>query len=395
MKPFSKGVAEPYMLPTLVLLIVTGRGLAQPLKIAAAAQHRYGPGACGPADPVYIKSAMMTGGQPFFMSPGEISKAAHIMSASSQSELMLWAAGEGTTRYVVHVDSSVKRASFSATFDNTGGTLTVISPEGVAVQPGDTIEDTVLSCGRVVTVDSPAAGSWQVAVVPSGRFWLVTHAKTDLSIVSAEFVAPGGRPGHEGLFKISGMPIAGREAMLRVLVVSAPKRPAFQLVSIDAQRLQTIALEPESDDEFVGPVTLPDRPFRLMVSGVDESGTRFQRVFPTLFSAETIEVIPSVGVDTVTPGESTPISFTVRNSGPAVHLRFTATGAGGKRLPVEAATADLASGSEVIVTVRVALPADAAPGSDASVLLTAAADAPSESMNYARQQLTVRRVRVP
>ena len=389
MRPFSKGAAEPYIVSALVCAMVMA------VNLTAAIQHRYGPGVCGPADPTYIKAAMMTGGQPFFLSSAEISKSGHIMTASSQSELMLWAAGDGTKRYPVHIDSSVRRASFSATFDNTGGTLTVVSPDGVTIQPGDKIEDSVLSCGRVVTIDSPAAGSWQLTVVPSGRFWLLAHAKTDLSIVSTEFVAPGGRPGHEGLFKIPGMPFAGRPAMLQVSLTSTPKRPVFHLVSIDGQILEAIALEPESDNEFIGPVSLPDRPFRLMVSGVDEAGTAFQRIFPTLFHAETIEVIPSTRVDSVNAGETAPISFAVRNIGPAVHLRFIATGAGAKLLPVEPATAELGSGSEMMVTVHVASSPDALPGSDASVLLTAAADAPSESMNYARKQLTVRSARVP
>ena len=395
MKPFSKGVGEPYIFPALVLLVAMAGVPANAVRLAAAVQHRYGPGVCGPADPVYIKTAMTTGGQPFFLSPSEIAQSAHIMTASSQSELLLWAASEGPKRYAVQIDSSIKRTSFSATFDKAGGALTVVSPEGITIQPGEKVEDTMLSCGRVVTIDSPAAGSWQVVVVPSGRFWLLTHARTDLSIVSAEFVAPGGRPGHEGLFKISGMPIAGRPAMLRVSLSSAPKRPVFHLVSIDAQVLRPIGLEPESEDEFVGSVALPDRPFRLMVSGVDEGGTRFQRIFPTLFTAETIEVIPSARIDSVVAGETTPISFSVRNTGPAVHLRFTASGATGRLQPVEPFAAEVAAGSEVMVTVQVAMPVDATPGSDASVLLTAAADAPSESMNYARQQLTVRSARVP
>jgi len=395
MQPFVKGAAEPCVLSALVLAIVTAGGSAASFKLDAAVQHRFGPGVCGPADPTYIRAAMMTGGQPFFLSPAEISKSALIMTASSQSELMLWAASNGTKRYAVQIDSSVRRTSFSATFDSTGGTLTVVSPNGITIQPGDKIEDAVLSCGRVVTIDSPAAGLWQVTVVPSGCFWLLAHAKTDFSIVSTEFVAPGGRPGHEGLFKIAGMPVAGRPAMLRVSLTSTPKRPVFHLVSIDGQVLEAIALEPESDDEFIGPVTLPDRPFRLMISGIDDAGTQFQRVFPTLFTGETIEVIASTRVDTVRAGESAPLSFTVRNVGPAVHLRFTATGAAAKVLPVEPATAELESGSEMAVTVRVTPSPDAAAGSDASVLLTAAADAPSESMNYARQQLTVRSGRLP
>ncbi len=133
------------------------RGGSEPAIEEHRSQRRFGPGVCGPADPSYIKTSTETGGQPFFLSSAEVAKSGQIMSASSHSDLMLWASGDSEKTYSVSVDSSVERASFSASFDSKGGTLTAISPEGTIFQQGERSQDTLLNCGRVITIDAPAS----------------------------------------------------------------------------------------------------------------------------------------------------------------------------------------------------------------------------------------------
>jgi hypothetical protein len=170
---------------------------------------------------------------------------------------------------------------------------------------------------------------------------------------------------------------------------SPPKDPGFTLVSVEGTPLRTIELNGVSDEEFVGEVTLPDEPFRVMVTGRDESGARFQRIDGPLFRGEVLEVIPSAVLESVAVGETTPVAFTVRNFGPAAHVRFTATGPSARLAPVEPPEVQLEARTEIVVYVRLTIPADARSGSDASVFLTAAADGAAESRNYARKQLTV------
>ena len=128
---------------------------------------RFGPGVCGPIDPVYIKGATETGGQPFPMSTAEVGKSSRIMEASLLPEMILWASGDSENSYSISVDPTVERVMFSGTFDTTGGSLTLIAPDGTVVQQGDRIEDTPLNCGRITTVDAPANGTWQVRMVPT------------------------------------------------------------------------------------------------------------------------------------------------------------------------------------------------------------------------------------
>jgi von Willebrand factor A domain-containing protein 7 len=353
------------------------------------AQRRFGPGVCGPVDPVYIETASQTGGQPFFLSTAETAQSARIMTAASRTELMLWASGNGEKSYTIPVDSSVDHATFSASFDGTGGSLTVISPDGTEVRQDERTEDTVLNCGRVVAIDRPAAGAWQVRVSPSGRFWLAARAKSEMSLIAADFVRLGGRPGHEGLFRIQGYPVAGKPATLRVRLSSTPAAPTFQLISIDGRALQTLDLKAADAEEFVGTIALPADSFRVAVNGVDASGMAFQRLSAALLHAALVEVIPPP-LDRLTAGTTTPVTFTVRNTGPSIRLTLTATDGRGKVVPVEPPILQLEPQTEGTATVRVTVPADAASDKDVSVFLTTSGSSPS-AMNYARKQFTVTR----
>ena len=140
---------------------------------------RYGPGVCGPIDPVYVKTSTETGGQPFPLSTAEVAQSSRVMEASFMPQLLLWASGDSELSYSIPVDPSIARMMVSGTFDGIGGSLTLIGPDGAAIRQGDRVVDTILNCGRIVTVDAPATGTWQVRVAPTARFWLSMHAKAN------------------------------------------------------------------------------------------------------------------------------------------------------------------------------------------------------------------------
>jgi hypothetical protein len=356
---------RPIVLVLMAVISVTSGSASQ--------RVRFGPGVCGPIDPTYIKGATETGGQPFPMSTAEIGKSSRIIEASLLSEMILWASGGGESSYLVPVDPTVGRMMFSGTFDGTGGSLTLIAPDGTVVQQGDRVEDTPLNCGRIIAVDAPASGTWRVRMAPSGRFWLRVRAKTDVSLAAAEFVHQDARLESDRLVKIQGEPIAGRPATLRVYLASAIKSPTFQLVSLDARPLQAVDLQSTDNLEFRGTITLPTEPFRVSVNGRDESGIPVQRTWSGLFHGELVEVVPPAG-ETVTAGTELPVTFTIRNHGPAVRLSLVSSH-GGRIVEVEPATLELGAGAEGIATVRLTVPADARPASETSILLTATSDA--------------------
>jgi hypothetical protein len=142
--------------------------------------------------------------------------------------------------------------------------------------------------------------------------------------------------------------------------------------------------------EFSGPLTLPAGPFRVLVTGTDESGARAQRIWPGLFHGEVVEVLPP-GAATVTAGTRVPVIFRIRSHGPAVRLALVASDHRGRVIAVDPPTLDLGAGAEGIATVMLTVPADAQPASEVSVRLTATADATAAvgGFNSASRTFTV------
>lgn len=87
--------------------------------------RRFGPDACGPVDPSYIRLANETGGQPMFLQPSEIAQSGHFMRESSGQNhvTLLWASAQlqGATReFRIPVDSTIDRLTFVASHDTKG-----------------------------------------------------------------------------------------------------------------------------------------------------------------------------------------------------------------------------------------------------------------------------------
>ena len=355
----------------------------------------FGPGVCGPIDPVYVRTAAETGGQPFPMGPAEISKMALVLSESSRSDstMILWAGGttaDADGGFVVPVDPTVKRVTFSITFDGKGGSAEVVAPDGTPIRPTAGSEDTVLSCGRILSIDAPASGAWRVTPKPTERFWLVIQARSDRDLQSAEFVRAGGRPGHEGLFRIHGQPIVGRRAMLRVRIGQpAGRTPEFVLLSSLGRQIQRIELDRIDDEEFVGEIDLPAVPFRVAITGADETGAMYQRVDKALLRAETVEIVPG-NVDTIRAGQETSLSFTVKNHGPRARYRVTATVGAEILKRVEPPMVEIEEKGERRVTVWLPAAAISAAETSLELLIVASSDEPTQtSSNSAFQRLSI------
>lgn len=327
---------------------------------------RYGPGVCGPADPSYIRTAEESGGQPLFLARDEVAKSFILVNELTRSNhvTLLWARGELSEGhdFVVPVDSTVKRLVFSLSFDTAGGKLAVLGPEGKTVT-GETAGAVVtpLNCGEIVTVAPPSPGQWHVQVAGRGRFWLEANGVSDIFMVTVEFVHLAGRPGHEGYFRIPGQPVAGQPAMVRVELSGKTRNVQFHLISPEARTLQPAELQTHPDggdeNEFLGELTLPATPFRLVVTGEDESGQPFERVFSSLFHSETVEVSPlDEGLEELPAGKTVPLRFNVRNAGAARDFRVQVVDTRNFLSSREPRTLSLASGETRELPVELNIP---------------------------------------
>lgn len=356
---------------------------------------RYGPRVCGPADPTYIRTAEESGGQPLFLAPDEVAKSFALVSELTRSNhvTLLWARGELSEDhdFVVPVDSTVQRLVFSLSFDTAGAKLAVVDPNGKEVTSGTPgAEVTPMNCGGIVRIAPPPPGKWQVRVSGKGpgRFWLEASGVSDIFMVDAEFVHLAGRPGHEGYFRISGQPVAGEPAMLRVELSGKTRNVRFHLISPEAAILQPIPMKIDSaggdGGEYLGELRLPATPFRLAVTGEDESGHPFERVFSSLFHAETVEVTPlDLGLDDIPAGKTVPMRFKIRNAGAAREFRILAVDTKNFLSAHEPQVLSLGSGESHEISVELNIPASTPAYARETVIVTATSTSAPATTNSA------------
>lgn len=294
---------------------------------------------------------------------------------------VFWAAGtlDGKPQTInIPVDSVTKRITFTFSVDTKGSSLKLTQPSGGAITEGLAgTEDTELNCGRILTIASPEAGEWRAEITGTGRYWIEAEAQSDIYFISVEFVKVGGRPGHEGLFRIQGQPIAGTPATLQAsLSASATKNTEFCLVTEGGQTIQKLQLHAENSDreflEFVGSVDLPNVPFRVAVMGRDSNGRQYQRFFSTLFHAEGVEVSPKLDSDELTAGSTAHATFSVRNIGAPRAFSVTVTDAHKFVSAVEPKLLTLGAGESGIVRVDLSVPPDTAVGVGDDLIIVAA-----------------------
>lgn len=334
-----------------------------------------------------------------FLQPSEMAAAGHLMREATvkNADTVLYATAhlrDQSREFGVPIDSTVKRVTFSLSFDAPGTKLTLLRPSGAAVTSGESgVEFTAWTCGRIVTIGSPEKGKWRVQLSGTGRFWLRVAAETELYVLRVEFVRLGGRPGHEGYFKIPGQPLAGRPQTLQATISGALQSAEFKLVSTDAETIQPISVKEEGsgpeDHEYLGTVILPHQPFRVAISGLDGSGLPFQRMYSTQFLGTTVEIGPSDGYEDLRAGTTNTLTFVVRNHGESGSFRFMAVDNRGSILPTVPPQAAIAAGGSAEVNVDVLVPAGTLRGTGVTVTITATSTADPETNNGASVELSV------
>jgi hypothetical protein len=351
----------------------------------------FGLDACGPADPAYIHTANETGGIPMFLQRSEAAKAFHLVRESTMKNVatVLWAAGTLDRQPLtikIPVDSMTKRITFAFSVDTKGNQLKLITPSGGAIKENSlSTEVTELNCGRIVTVGSPQVGEWRAEITGTGRYWLEAKAQSDLYFIDVEFVKKGGRPGHEGLFRIQGQPVTGTPGTLQAsLSASGTKTTEFRLVAETGQTIQKLQMQAVNSDreflEFVGDVNLPVQPFRVAVIGRDSNGQQYQRFFSSLFHSESVEVSARPDFDELSPGSTKQVAFTVRNLAFPRTFRMTVTDARRFVSKVEPRELALRAGESGTVRVDLTVPAETAAGVEEDVVfVTASVEGPPTS----------------
>jgi von Willebrand factor A domain-containing protein 7 len=364
------------------------------------ASHSFGLGQCGPVDPAYITTANATGGVPLFLQRNEATKATQLMRESMRPNrsTVLWASAKlvgAPQKFEIPVDSGMQRITFTFSVDTKGSRLVLRQPNGSAVgEKSERTEDTELNCGRIITVDKPEPGLWHAEIDGSGTYWLAAEGQSDIYFIKAEFVQLGGRPGHEGLFRIQGQPIADQPATLQAsLSASDARTTEFGFVSERGDILQKVKLKVTNPDreflEFTGEVKLPAVPFRIAVSGLDSKGTRYQRFNSPLSRAQTVQVTPRLNFDEIAPGTSKEAVFEVENLGPARDFKVIVTDTHRIVASVKPTELSIPEHGSGLVRVQLSAPGTATRGSEDDIVFVASSSSGEPTTNSAIVRLSI------
>jgi hypothetical protein len=336
-----------------------------------------------------------------FLQRSEVEKSFHLVreSMGQNASDVFWGTGtlEGRAQTIqIPVDSFTKRITFTFSVDTQGAQLRLLAPSGRTIVQAADVDDTELVCGRVVTVNSPEPGVWRAEMTGSGRFWLEAQAHSDIYFINVEFVKLGGRPAHEGYFRINGQPVAGSPATLQAsLSAASTETTDIQLVSERGDvigKLPMQVVDPDRDFmELLGTLELPQTPFRVAVTGRDKRGRQYQRFFSGLFHAETVEVTPIKDFDELAPGTTRQATFTIRNTGAARRFKLTVTDAHRLVTKVEPAEMELASGASTTVRVDLTAPVGIAPGSGDDIIVVAASTTGASTSNSGILNISIAR----
>lgn len=415
MDPRLQRQRSPALIAALTLIVclvgaaVSGYSRPRPLIVASLRgqdsqtgqnqSQSFVPGKCGPVDPTYIRTANLSGGMPLFLQPSELAQVSSLIGAglATNADGVLWATGKLTGRsreFEVPIDSTVKKANFAFSFDTQGNTVTLLRPSGAAVgtsEPG--VETGEWPCGRIFNVTAPEAGVWRVQLKGSGTFWARAQVSSELFFVDVEFVRPGGRPGHEGLFRIPGQPLAGRRETLRANLSGKFQTAEFRLVSEGGETLRTLDLRETGSDaedhEYLGVGDFPEQAFRLAVTGLDLSGARYQRTYLTAFRATTVEVVPFKMAEELRAGSKTTVSFRVRNFGQPTAFLVLAVDDHGFVTRGSSSRLALDQGATATVEVDLSVPKETLPGTGVTLTITATSSSDPAITNGAVVELAV------
>jgi hypothetical protein len=390
--------------PLIALMLVGISVFASPAfpqaPLSTNRSRSFGPDACGPADPAYIHTANETGGIPMFLQRSEAAKSFHLMRESTRFNVstVFWATGNldpQSQTIEIPVDSVTQRITFAFSVDTKGGKLVLQQPSGGRITEATaSTEITELNCGRIVTIVSPEPGIWRAELAGSGKFWLEAQAQSDIFLINVQFVKQGGRPGHEGMFRIQGQPVAGQPATLEAsLSGKAVSSTEFHLVSERGVAIQQLKMHAVNSDrdflEMMGTQELPSVPFRVAVTGRDIHGKTYQRFFAGLFHAENVEVIPKLDFDELPAGTTRQAIFALRNIGAPRTFKFTVTDARHFVSNVEPKEIELGAGEMRTIAVDLSVPAGTAAGTGDDLVIVAASTAGPPATNSSVVYLSV------
>jgi hypothetical protein len=245
-------------------------------------------------DPSFVQVAEATGGQVFLFDRSEAARSLVLVRNRGKHEDTIYRSmgtlSTGPRELSFPVDSTVESLMVSVSLQ-CPQSITIYRPSNTEVHGGEPdVDENRFKSGLISIITRPEAGAWRMRIAGTGMFFAVVQAKSAISFHYAEFVEPGGRPGHEGLFPVKEPLHMGEHRTVSVHLTAPAGEKAFRIVNSAGETLEPLDLKPvaESADEreFLGTLTLKHAAFRMAVEGRDAGGYPYQRELPSLFQVQ-------------------------------------------------------------------------------------------------------------
>jgi hypothetical protein len=276
---------------------------------------------CGLAPNLFADIATRSGGQFLDVTKSTVATATALTQASVETVQVTILSVTGNTAsgtYNFTVDCTVSAITISVS--GHGPMVNVSQPDGSSnVHQSVSLPNFVL-----FNVSSPAFGEWRIVAAFSASYHSVVVRATSNIAFSHNFVFVGGRPGHLGVFPITGLPVLQKLSKL-VLTVDGLEE-VTSIGSVDLVQVNSTAIIDSyiaeqgngySNNLFGVAFFLPPQPFRLQIQGTDKCGYNFTRVSATEIEAQSIDFSSNDNIvdNVVEPGSFTNATFILHNSG--------------------------------------------------------------------------------
>jgi len=249
----------------------------------------------------YKDVASATGGQVFRFKKG-MAGADEVLIATYQAKILLSTRLDlkGRAQEVpVPIESGTTSALFTVTADKgLPEALALIDPAGAMAMDNPAQAKVVsLENGSAVVVKNPAAGNWRVRVAGRGPVEVRVDVKTGQAAGAAsasavdfhefEFVELRGRPGHQGFFTTRHPLVPGAKMKSKATIFGEVSGIRLTLVDEAGAPFENATREPVAESaeswDYLADFYIPDRPFRVQLSGKNEKGEAVSRVYSERF----------------------------------------------------------------------------------------------------------------
>ncbi len=246
----------------------------------------------------YESLARSTGGQVLNFDQNTIEHATSILIDLDKEKdfSTLWTAeGQPATdlsEFKFIVDSNISELSVFVSAIKEFPQVEIFDSSGAVVQPYkklDSKHETKLNFQTL------KPGLWRLQITSKSNIHIKIKAKSSLQLVSAEFVRPGGRPGHEGLFGYNGPLEKGKNEKLVIHMLGIPALDDVRVktVSLSGRILREakVKLKNTDDTDIQTEIEIPKESFRILIEAKNKEQESFQRMHEAIFNLNQKQMI--------------------------------------------------------------------------------------------------------